>query len=122
MILSGVMLERPHRSITEDSCAGEGNRSIPGGDQETLGRVNVRACADVVMMAQRGFNLAQRFAAFHFGLAFPEHYKALATYAATGFNCGIGALQENLHGGEISSGVCWVIPSHTMKVGLGTKT
>jgi hypothetical protein len=83
--------------------------------------VNISTSANVVMMAQGGLDLTKRFMALHLSLPFPKHHKALAAYAATGFNAGIGAFQENLHG-EISSGVCWVSPSHTMKVAFVKET
>jgi hypothetical protein len=86
------MSKRPHRSITQNGRARKRDRSIPGGNQKTLDRMNLRPCSGMMMMAQRRLDLAQRLRPLHLRLALPEHRKALATYSATGFYGGLDTL------------------------------
>jgi hypothetical protein len=79
-------LESPGWCVAQDGRTGEGDGAVPLGNQESLDGMGIGRGAVVVMMAKSGIDLAKSFRALHFGLAFPEHHKSLATYAAPGFN------------------------------------
>jgi hypothetical protein len=83
--------------MAQNRGAGEGEGSVPLGNQEAACRVSLGAGLVAMLVAQSFLNLAHCFDALGVRLPLPEQDKSLTADTAVGFSVSIGAFAEDLH-------------------------